>query len=280
MTRTTLRRIRNRIGVSIVLTIIAIFVVFPYYWMFVTALSPESTFNLDASLIPRSIDISSFVDTLMNPRLWNWMRNSLVVAIVTVVFGLVISVNAAYNLSRFSGRLNSLSQYAILTTQMMPAAVLVLPFFFIFLTFGLTGSLLGLVIANVLFGLPLSVWMLKGFFDNAPRELEEAAMVDGCSRLGAFYRVILPITAPGIAAVAVFVFMFAWGEFFFARTLVGRHETEWVMTLGLTAFRGEFSVDQAGLMAAVTIYVIPALVVFLVSRRAIVKGLTSGGVKG
>ncbi len=278
--RITLSTIGLKCVFYILIIALCIYALFPFYWMIITAFGTQSMYELPPSLIPPSLSLDSFRSAFEKADLFNWLKNTAIVALFTVVFCLLISVNAAYSLSRFPGGFNKILGNVILGTQMIPGAVLILPIFLIFLRLNLVNKLNGLILANILFSLPLSVWMLKGFFDEIPGELEEVAMIDGCTRLGAFYRVILPLTLPGLVAVMVFIFNLAWGEYFFARVLVTMNRSNWVFTIGLTSFQDQYTLNYGGMMAAVVIYIIVPTTLFVVTRKAFIKGLTAGAVKG
>jgi multiple sugar transport system permease protein len=153
------------------------------------------------------------------------------------------------------------------------------PLFVIFQWTGLYDSLIGLAIADTAFILPLSIWLLKGFFDQIPVEIEQQAMIDGCSRLGAFYRVTLPLALPGLVVVVAMGFISGWDEFFLARTLIAAQD-RWVMAVGLTSFRGEYTIAWNQMMAAAVIFAVPALAFFMIVQRYLVAGLSAGAVKG
>ena len=161
---------------------------------------------------------------------------------------------------------------------MLPSSLVVIPFFVMFTSLRLTDSVVGLVLANVAVGVPFATWMMKGFFDTLPRELEAAAEVDGATRLQALWLIVLPIARPGLAACGIYLAIVAWSEFVFARTLVSRPEN-WLVTVGLQSFIGEYLVDWPALMAAGMVSLLPMFVLFLLLEPFLVSGLTSGAVK-
>ena len=205
--------------------------VFPFYWMIKSSLSTQSAFQWPPEMIPRSISFDSYSSVVTGYPVVRWFLNSSFVALVTTIFAVLIALNAALALSRYRTRLTGTFGTIILITQMLPATLLVIPMFIIFRNLQLLDSLWGLVVANLAFALPLAIWVLKGFFDSIPREIEEASMIDGSSEVGAFYRVTIPLALPGIIAVSIYAFMVSWGEFFFARTLINQ-ESNWVFTVG------------------------------------------------
>jgi multiple sugar transport system permease protein len=161
---------------------------------------------------------------------------------------------------------------------MLPGSLIVIPFFLMFTTIGMIDSLWGLVAANVAVGVPFATWMMKGFFDTLPRELEQAASIDGCTPLQALWYVILPLARPGLAACGIYLAIVAWSEFVFARTLVTQ-PANWLVTVGLQSFVGEYLVDWPALMAAGVVSLLPMFVLFLLLEPFLVSGLTSGSVK-
>jgi multiple sugar transport system permease protein len=253
--------------------------VFPFYWMLKSSLTTESAFQWPPEMIPLTLSLDAYRDVVAGYPIVRWFLNSTFVALATTALSVLIGLNAALGLSRYRTRLTGLFGVIILITQMLPATLLVIPMFIIFRNLGLIDSLGGLVVANLAFALPLAIWVLKGFFDSIPREIEEASMIDGSSEVGAFYRVTIPLTLPGIIAVSIYAFMVAWGEFFFARTLINQ-EANWVFTVGLSAFRGEHTLHWSELLAAATIFTIPPLVFFAGLQRHLISGLTGGAVKG
>jgi multiple sugar transport system permease protein len=253
--------------------------VVPFYWMIKSSLSTQSAFQWPPEMIPRSISFDSYSSVVTGYPVVRWFLNSSFVALVTTALAVLIALNAALGLSRYRTRLTGAFGAIILITQMLPATLLVIPMFIIFRNLQLLDSLWGLVVANLAFALPLAIWVLKGFFDSIPREIEEASMIDGSSEVGAYYRVTIPLALPGIIAVAIYAFMVSWGEFFFARTLINQ-EANWVFTVGLSSFRGEHTLHWSELLAAATIFTVPPLLFFAGLQRHLISGLTGGAVKG
>lgn len=259
--------------------LVCLFAIFPFYWMVKSSLTTQSAFQWPPEMVPTSISVEPYFDVINGYPVVRWFLNSSFVALVTTFFAVVIALNAALALSRYRTRLTGTFGATILITQMLPATLLVIPMFIIFRNVKLIDSLWGLVVANLAFALPLAIWVLKGFFDSIPREIEEASMIDGSSEVGAFYRVTIPLALPGIIAVSIYAFMVSWGEFFFARTLINQ-ETNWVFTVGLSSFRGEHTLQWSELLAASTIFTIPPLLFFAGLQRHLISGLTGGAVKG
>ena len=258
---------------------VALGVIFPYYWMIVSALKAGSLYEWPPSLIPSSLSLAAFKRAVLDYPILRWFRNSSLVALATTLLSVLVSINAGYALSRFKNRINTVFGLVILFTQMLPATLLVVPFYVIFRQLGLFNNLGGLAVAVTVFVLPLAIWLMKGFFDSIPADLEAQAQVDGCSRIGAFYRITLPLALPGIVVVSVFSFIAAWDEYFFARTLISS-ENKWVLSVGLSSFQGQYSLDWPALMAAAVLFVLPPAIFFLFVQRYLVRGLMGGAVKG
>jgi multiple sugar transport system permease protein len=263
-----------------ILTLVfAAIVFFPYYWMFASSVETESMFAWPPHLIPSGFTLESYWTIFEERAIGRWFINTVIVAGSTSVFSTVIAINAAYALSRFKTKTTSIFTILILFSQLLPAALIVVPLFVIFQQLGLYNSLFGLAIADTAFILPVAIWLLKGFFDQIPVELEQQAMIDGCTQLGAFYRVVLPLALPGLVVVVAMSFISGWDEFFLARTLIASQDN-WVLSVGLTSFRGEYTLDWSQMMAAAVIFTIPALIFFLFVQRYLVAGLSAGAVKG
>ncbi len=263
-----------------ILTLVfAAIVFFPYYWMFASSVETESMFAWPPHLIPSGFTLESYWTIFEERAIGRWFINTVIVAGSTSVFSTVIAINAAYALSRFKTKTTSIFTVLILFSQLLPAALIVVPLFVIFQQLGLYNSLFGLAIADTAFILPVAIWLLKGFFDQIPVELEQQAMIDGCTQLGAFYRVVLPLALPGLVVVVAMSFISGWDEFFLARTLIASQDN-WVLSVGLTSFRGEYTLDWSQMMAAAVIFTIPALIFFLFVQRYLVAGLSAGAVKG
>lgn len=272
------RHIYKAILLALVIAIAAI-VAFPYYWMIVSSLESGNIFQWPPKLVPSSASLDAYRQLFQERPVLTWFRNSVIVSISATLFSIAFSINAGYALSRFRNRLNTVFGLIILLTQMLPATLLVVPFYVIYRQLGLFNTLFGVAIADVVFVLPLAIWLMKGFFDSVPRDLEEQAQVDGCTRLTAFYRVTLPLALPGVIVVAVFAFMAGWDEYFFARTLISS-ENNWVLSVGLTSFQGQYAIDWDGIMAAAVVFALPAAIFFLFVQRYLIQGLTGGAVKG
>jgi multiple sugar transport system permease protein len=198
--------------------------------------------------------------------------------VASSVLAVVVAAPAAYAFSRFNFPGKEIAYFGILARNMFPLLVFLVPLFFLWTQLGLRDTYLGLILAYLTFSLPLSIWLLKGFYDSIPPELERAARVDGCTRFGAFWRIILPLTTPGLAATAIYSFIQAWNEYPFALHLTDS-STMRTLPVGLTYFFTENTADWPGLMAAAFFISIPVVFVFLVLQRYFVSAITAGAVK-
>ena len=216
-------------------------VLFPIYWMVVTSLLPSSVvLSRHPPLVPPldKVSFAAFVEVLSRHPVLTWIWNSAVVVAGSTALSLVVSALAGYSLSRFHTPAQKVAGAALLLTKMLPGSLIVIPFFIMFTTAHLIDTRWGLVVANVAVGVPFATWMMKGFFDTLPRELEQAAAIDGCTPMMALWHVILPLARPGLAACAIYLAIVAWSEFVFARTLVTQSDL-WTVTVGLQSFVGE-----------------------------------------
>jgi multiple sugar transport system permease protein len=267
----------------VVLVVLTAFTVVPLYVMITTALKPLGDVSNDFTWIPTHLTIQPFIDMWSTVPLGKYFVNSVVVCTVATVFSLIIATFAAYAVSRWNFRGKNVFTTAVLSTQMFPGVLFLLPLFLIFTNLGnaigiqLVGSWLGLIITYLTFTLPFSIWMLAGYFETIPRELDEAAMVDGSGPMGALFRVILPSARPGLVAVGIYSFMTAWGEVLFASVMTnGDGQT---LAVGLQQYSTQTNVYWNQIMAASLVVSIPVVVAFLIVQRQFVAGLTAGAVK-
>ncbi len=257
---------------------IAGIVLFPIYWMLLTAVLPsELTRSRTPVLLPKlsAVSLDAFAAVLAREPVLTWLGNSVAVTAGATVISLTIATLGGYSLSRFRGRSQQGAGFALLVSKMLPASLIVIPFFIAFSTFGLINSRFGLMLANAAVGVPFATWLMRGFFDGVPRELELAAMLDGCNGAQALWHVVLPLVRPGLAASATYVAIVAWSDFVFARTLVTDPDL-WMLTVGMQSFLGEYLVDWPSLMAVGTLSLLPVFVLFLLLEPFLVSGATQG----
>ncbi|MBV9175364.1 MAG: carbohydrate ABC transporter permease [Chloroflexi bacterium] len=254
-------------------------VLFPFYWLLSSSLkTQDQLFRIPALWAPTAPTLDNF-DRLLHSSFPAWFENSAIVATATTVLALLLAALAAYSFSRFPFPANRFLSTMFLFVQLFPVAVVVIPLFILWTNLRLTNTYWSLIITYLVFGLPISTWLLIGFFNAVPVELEEAAMIDGSSRLGALWRVTLPLCLPGLAATAIYIFLLAWNEFFFALTFMNSTEMR-TIPVGLTSFFAEHSVDWGLVMAGSVVASVPVVVLFGLLSRYFVQGLTSGAVKG
>jgi multiple sugar transport system permease protein len=259
--------------------IAAVVLVFPFIWMFVQALVPnDRRFAYPPVVDPREFTNNGFAGAVSNGAILTWLGNSALVAVSATALSLVLGSGAAYAIARFRSRAASVSSFLILASQMIPPVVLMVPLYSIVTSFGLFDNLIAVVIGNVVFTLPVVTWMLAASFRGVPLELEEAAMVDGCNRLGVLVRVTIPASWPGIASAAAFSFNWAWQEFLFARLVTSSGEN-WVGGVGIASFLGVYDTPWDAIMAATIIFTIPPVIFFLLAQRSFVDSV-GGAVKG
>jgi multiple sugar transport system permease protein len=263
--------------------LIALYLVFallPLYWLVKVALTPnELLYSEGVRLWPSRASLEHFRFVLEHSEFPLFFRNSLIVSSATAAVATLLSSGCGYALSRFHFRGKTALVALMLITQMFPLVMLIAPMFRLLVPLGLVNSLTGLIIVYTAFNAPFATFLMQSFFDAIPRELEEAAMIDGATRFGAFSRIILPLTLPGIAATVGFVFTAAWSELLFALMLNSSSRAS-TFPVGLLSFVSKFSVDYGQMMAAGVLALLPACLFFLLVQRYLVRGLTAGAVKG
>ncbi|GIG90575.1 carbohydrate ABC transporter permease [Plantactinospora endophytica] len=275
----------RRLRIGLTLRIVAVLVVlgvaaFPLYWMLVTALSSNADlFAERPRLLPDFSQLGVFVEGLGDGKVAGWLLNSLLIAAGTTVLSIGLGIPLGYALSRFSFRGKALLTLVLLFTQMLPEALMVVPLFSLFRRFNLLDSLGGLILANVAFVLPIVALILKGAIDGIPRELEEAARVDGARPLAVLTRVNVPLIAPSIAATAVISFFHAWNEYVFAVTFIFTPEKQ-PASVGIANFIGELGTPIQTVMAVAFMFTLPAVAFYLFAQKYVVAGMTAGAVKG
>jgi N,N'-diacetylchitobiose transport system permease protein len=278
------RRRYGRAGWNAVALVLLVVMVFPVYWMFSTAFKSTDQINrLTPTWFPTHPTLQHFRDAIDRPYFWNSVENSLFIVGITVGVSITLAFLAAVALAKFRFTGRKLFIVVLIGIQMLPQAGLISPLYVVLARYQLTKTnlvLLGVIITYMTFALPFAVWTLRGFLLNIPKELEEAAMVDGSSRLGAFVRILLPLVAPGLVATSVFVFITSWNEFIFAYVLLS-DQSKQTVTVWLSAFYGTSrQIDWGGLMAGSVLAAIPVLIFFGFVQRKIAFGLTAGSVKG
>ncbi len=274
------RETAKQILIHLALISAAIICVYPLSRIFTVSIRPgDRVISTDLALIPDGATFLSYMKLLKETYFLRWLFNSLVITVTTSMIGVSLASTAAYAFSRFNFFGKKSAMIMLLSTQMIPAGMLILPLFLMIMKMNLMNTYLGMIIAYSVSSLPFSIWILKGYYDTIPKSLEEAAMVDGTGYVGAFWRVILPLSAPALSIAFLFNFTSAWNEYLVARVVLFSSK-QYTWTLGLFELQGQF-ITQWGMFAAGSMLVtIPVLLVFLYSSKWLVSGLTLGSVKG
>ena len=268
----------------IYLVLLLIFTTLPMVWMVLTSLKSQfAAMQYPPQWWPAEPTLQNYVKLLdpTNPvghdfLLYFW--NSLYVSVLTTIFGVVVAVPAAYAFSRFRFPGRTFLFFAVLLRNMFPAVVFLIPLFIMMRWMGLVGTHASLVLTYLTFGLPLSIWLLKGFYDNIPIQLEQAARIDGATRFQAFVLIVMPLSTPGIIATSIFSFIGAWNEYVYAVTFLNNKD-KLTLPVGIQRYFTEFATDWPGLMAATFLMSVPVVVLFLVLQKYFVRALTEGAVK-
>jgi N,N'-diacetylchitobiose transport system permease protein len=274
------RRRTRQLGWDAVGIGVFVVMVFPVFWMITTAFKPDhQIIGLTPTWLPLHPTLAHFRSAMRMPYFWDDVKNSLIIVSATVAISIVVAFLAAIALARyrFSGR--SLFILLVIGIQMLPQAGLIIPLYVVLARYHQVNVLSGVVITYLTFVLPFCVWTLRGFLLGIPKDLEEAAMVDGSTRVGVFLKILLPLMGPGLVATSVFAFITTWNEYIFARVLLN-DQAKQTLTVWLSYFTGTSRhTDWGALMAASTLTAIPVVIFFLLIQRKIAFGLTAGAVK-
>jgi ABC-type glycerol-3-phosphate transport system permease component len=265
----------SRVGAVVLLAIWA----FPLYWMLVASITPEARLFGAPSLLPATVVFDHYRALFTERDFWLPIRNSLVVAAATTALALLVGIPAAYAVARLRFRGRTILLGVVLAISVFPQISIVSPLFLLLRSAGLIDTYPGLVLPYLTFSLPLAVWLLASFFRQLPRDLEEAALMDGASRLRAAVEVMLPLAAPAVATTAILTFLYAWNEFLFALSFTLGPDRQTV-PVAIALFRGQYQVPWGQILAAAVVASMPVAAVVLVFQRRIVSGLTSGAIKG
>lgn len=271
-----LQKQHKKIGSHTTLLHFVVLTLIPIIWIFDIALSPGNALGGE---IGDSFTDEHFTKILEGESFWIWFRNSLIVSIGTSLLGLVIAIPAGYAFSRYKFTGRDVSMFAFLLVQMFPGIIIIVPYFLVMKTLGLLNSHLGLILAYCVTALPLCVWMLKGFFDTVPRELEEAATLDGCNQFQVFTKVVLPLSLPAVAVTALFSFLAAWNEFLLALTFNTSNDM-YTLPVGLASLISSTGQAWGDFAAASILVSLPVALLFLFFQKFLIEGLSAGGVKG
>lgn len=269
-----------KIVTYLILFIMICISLFPAVWMISTSIKDVTElFDIPPEIIPDNPTFQNYITVLQNSKMLKAFINSVIVTVCVVVLTLLLSILAGYGLARYKFRGHKIMTIALLFGQMIPGVVLIIPLYSVFTKLKLLDTHFSLIIADMALTIPMGVIMLSSFFKSVPRELEEAAKIDGTTGIGALFRVVLPIAKPGLTSVAIYTFINAWEEFLFALNLSMSTKTR-TLPIAIHFFSGEFTVDWGSTMAAATVVALPVLALFLLCNKYFIKGLADGGVKG
>ena len=284
-----LKRRANRTVVYALLALVALWLVGPFLWLFVTSVSyqrnllarplafipPEITFDN----YRRILGLVRFHAELQAAKILPSMLNSVIVAIAVTIVNLIVGTTAGYAYARFRVPLKMLSLFALLFTRMLPTIVLIPAYFLLFKALGLQNTLTGLVLAYCSFTLPFTIWIMKAYFETIPADLDKSALVDGCNRLQAYYRVVLPVSGPGLVAGGAFTFMLCWNEFIVAQVLNTKLGTTTLPPV-IAGMNAQINIDYSVIASSGFLSALPAVLLVLCFQKYLVQGLTTGSVKG
>lgn len=271
----------KRIIIHIVLIIACIVSIFPVLRVLAVSLRPgDRLMSTDLAIIPPDATLESYRIILFDKPFLSWVWNSVAITVATALIGVILAATAAYAFSRWKFPGRSVGLVFLLATQMIPASMLMIPIYILAIKLELVGTYIGLVIAYCVTSIPFSVWILKGYFDTVPIDLEEAARIDGCSQLQAFLKVLLPLSTPALAITFLFNFMQAWNEYLLARVMLGSSESLLTWPLGLQRLQGQYQTQWGQFSAGSILVMLPVVILFLYSSKYLISGLTLGGVKG
>lgn len=267
----------RQLGKGVLVALLLVFTLFPVYWMLNSSLDARAGHT--SSFWPAEPTLDHYVFVLTEGGFGTFLRNSLLVALGTVLISSVLALLASVAVARFRFRMRTQILMLVLIVQMVPLEALVIPLFVQVRDLQLLETLIGLVVVYVALALPFGIWMLRGFVAAVPIELEEAAYLDGASWGRMFWSVLLPLVAPGLVATSIFSFITAWNEFIFAMTMLGGATENYTVAIGLRSFFGVHSNDWGAIMAASTIITVPVMIFFILVQRRLASGLTAGAVK-
>jgi arabinogalactan oligomer / maltooligosaccharide transport system permease protein len=271
----------KRFWIHVALIFSCILAAYPILRIISIALRPgDRLLSTDLSLIPADATLEAFRIVLLDKPFLQWLWNSLAITVSTAIIGVVLAATSAYAFSRWKFPGRSLGLIFLLGTQMIPAAMLMIPLYILAIKLNLVGSFRGLVIAYCVTAIPFSIWILKGYYDTVPIDLEEAARIDGCNQMEAFLKILLPLSTPSLAIVFLFNFTTAWNDYLLARVILGSQETLLTWPLGLQRMVAQFQTQWGQFSAGSILVAIPVMALFLYSSKWLISGLTLGSVKG
>lgn len=278
--RSPFMRLLDNLPRFVLILILCLATIFPIYWMLVTALRPiDYSLQFPPALFPQEITLTPFARLFENLPIVRWLLNSVLLSVITTALCLLMTVIGAFTMSMLRWRGQTIFGFMLLMTQMLPEVLIVVPLFTTYQRLGLKESIPAVALIDVAFVLPLGIWILKNMFDTIPRDIYDAALVDGCTPLGVLRRVLLPLVAPGMVAVGVVAFFHAWNEYLFSASLLTNRNL-WTASVGLASLRSMLDTPIDRVLAAGLLFSIFPVVFFLFIQRYVVAGLSAGAVKG
>lgn len=271
--------VRRLFTLHLPMLLIVLFALGPYLWMLLTSLKQESTlFSPERQLLPAVVTLENYLRLFQKTTFLSNLGHSVLVSSGTMVLGLSVSITAAYAFSRFRfpGRRALMLQF--LLVNMFPIVLLIIPLFIIMKNLGLLDTHMGLILAHSTFSIPFATWMMISYFDAIPRSLDEAALVDGCTPLGAMFKVVIPLSLPGIIATGIYIFITSWNEYLYASILAGQNVR--TLTVAIQTLVGEYEIAWGLLTAGGVMGALPVTLLFMLIQKRLVAGMTQGAVKG
>ncbi|MFD7296412.1 carbohydrate ABC transporter permease [Streptomyces sp. NPDC059897] len=278
MPATTRSSLGSKVGLPVAVAALLIFTLFPIYWMVSTALDPKAQ-SRGADLLPGGLTLDHFTTVFERGNFGTYLLNSAIVGLGTVVVSAALALFAAVAVARFKFKFRTSVLVMVLIVQMVPLEALVIPLFIQMRDYDMLNSLLGLTIVYTALSLPFAIWTLRGFVQTVPKDIEEAAYIDGCSWWRMFRSVLLPLVAPGLVATSIFAFITAWNEFVFAYTFM-KSSDKYTAAVGIFQFFGENTTSWGPVMASSTLVTVPVLIFFVAVQHRLASGLAAGAVKG
>jgi N,N'-diacetylchitobiose transport system permease protein len=270
----------GRIAANVIGVVVSVLMIFPVYWMVLTAFKPgDELMTYTPHFATLHPTLSNFSRAIHAPHFGDALGNSVIIAFSTMIIALVLALLAAVAIARFRWYGRRAFIFAILVVQMVPMSALIIPLYLMLNSIDQVNRLSGVVLTYLAFVLPFSIWTLRGFVAGVPAELEEAAMVDGCTRLQAFFRIVLPLVFPGLVATSIYALIQSWNEYIMAYVLLSDQQKE-TLPVWLVSFVSAHGVDYGALMAGATMMALPVVVFFAIIQRHVASGLTAGAVKG
>jgi N,N'-diacetylchitobiose transport system permease protein len=278
--RKSRKHIAHRVALNLTAVFVLVVMLFPVYWMVSTAFKEgKDILTLTPVWFPSPATLANFTDAINRPYFWDGVKNSLIVTSTVVAFSLVLAFLAALALAKFRFYGRAAFIVMIIGVQMVPLNALIIPLYILLSSAHQVDKLSGVIITYLTFVLPFAIWTLRGFVLGVPKELEEAAMVDGCTRFGAFLRILVPLVAPGLVATSIFAFIQAWNEYLIAYVMLNSPEKQ-TLTVWLAGFTTVRGTEWGPLMAGATLTALPVVIFFLFVQRRVAFGLTAGAVRG